>query len=141
VPQLRRVRSDHAHTVADVQIESTGGLVSQPQGVGRRRIDEVEHGAALQLEGRARMVGGHGDRGVERRVVAPPALPFVLGAEVGPWPVCRVNLRRPMISAPTPVLCRAANALSIPVLSPCPSPASSLQKLWTSTLGGIAHGR
>ena len=63
--------------------------------VGRRRVDEVERGVGQRERG-PRVVGEHEHGGVERRVVAPPALPLVVlpRATLGP------NLLRPMISAP-----------------------------------------
>ena len=43
---------------------------------GRRSVDEVEGGAALQFDRRSRVMGEDEGRCVERRVGAPPALPL-----------------------------------------------------------------
>jgi len=55
----------------------------------------VEHGAALHLDRRARVVREHEHRGVERRVRPPPATPLVVGADICP----RAGLRAELASA------------------------------------------
>jgi hypothetical protein len=52
-------------------------------------IDEVEDGAALHLDRRARVVRKHEDRRVEWRVRPPPAAPLLVGADPGPRPTLR----------------------------------------------------
>jgi hypothetical protein len=71
--------SDGAHPAADAHVPAAGEFAGPGQGGDRVGLDEMERGAAVHLEHRARVVGEHDDRGVEHGVVAPPALPlFVL---------------------------------------------------------------
>src|ERR687892_207537 len=62
-----------------------------PLGLIERGLDPLGHedegGASLHLQGLPRMVGEHEDRGVEGRVVAPPAVPGrVVAPRAGPAP-------------------------------------------------------
>src|SRR6202035_5969385 len=66
----------------------------RPGGGERRRragVDEVEGGAALHLDRGPDVMGEHEDGGMERRLVPPPALPFL----VGPRSALRAELVAP----------------------------------------------
>src|SRR5688572_14734788 len=68
-------RADAA-TDPDVEVAGEGAsLLECGDGVG---VNEMEGCSAFHLEYRPRMVSQNNDRGVEDRVVAPPALPFLV---------------------------------------------------------------
>ena len=100
-----------------IRTSSSPAACGEVESLLRRSVDEVEHGAAFHLDQRARMVREHEHRRVERRVRPPPAMPLVVGAEIGPRADCG-RTSRPMTSAPNPTLRRSANALSTPVVPP-----------------------
>ncbi len=66
----------HGGTSADADVLAAGGRASRLERLGRRSVEEVERRAAFHLDRRARMMGEDEDRGVERRIGAPPALPL-----------------------------------------------------------------
>src|SRR5436309_13688827 len=68
--------ADHGGTSADADVLAARSLAGRFERLGRRSVDEVERGAALHLDRRARVMGEDEDRRVERRVGAPPALPL-----------------------------------------------------------------
>src|SRR6187397_1553770 len=67
--------ADRGGTSTEAHVLAVGSLAGGFERLGGRGVDEVKRRAALHLDRRARMVGEDEDRCVERRVVAPPALP------------------------------------------------------------------
>ena len=80
--------------------------------------DEVERGAALHLDRRARVVGEHEHRMVVRGIVAPPPVPVVAPRPAPPRPRTGPNMLRPMTVAPIPANPAATAASSTPVEPP-----------------------
>src|SRR5262245_40619783 len=62
-------------TTADADVLAVRGCAGCLEALRGRGVDEVERRAARHLERRADVVRQDEDRGVERRLVAPPALP------------------------------------------------------------------
>src|ERR1700691_4110464 len=78
--------------------------ISRPAARLRKRlggagVEEVKRGAAVHLDGGPGMVGENKDRGMERRVVSPPAVPLLVraggmvGAETAPAHALRADAR------------------------------------------------
>src|SRR5215207_10177817 len=67
--------ADRGGTSADAYVLAARSLAGRLERLGGRGVDEVEGRAALHLDRRARVVGEDEDRGVERRVGTPGALP------------------------------------------------------------------
>src|SRR5690348_16797432 len=91
VNQIRcQERTHRCWPTADAHIQAPGRFPGRCQGLSRARVDEVERGAALHLDGRPAMMGEDEHRRVERRVVPPPPFPVLvspgatLGAELVP---------------------------------------------------------
>jgi hypothetical protein len=82
--------ADDGRAAADADIPSSGSLTRPRKGLGGAGVEEVERGPAVHLDGGAGMVGEDENRGVERRVLSPPAVPLlvrpgaVVGAELAP---------------------------------------------------------
>src|SRR5919106_661766 len=68
--------ADHGGTPAEAYVLAARSLAGRLERLGRRRVDEVEHRAALHLDRRARVMGEDEGRRVERRVRTPRALPL-----------------------------------------------------------------
>jgi hypothetical protein len=68
--------ADHGGTSADAYVLAVRSLAGRLERLGRRRVEEVERRAALHLDRRARVMSEDEDRGVERRVGTPRALPL-----------------------------------------------------------------
>src|SRR3954453_1021916 len=66
------------HPSADAHVEVTSQLACHVECFGRFLVDEVEGRAALHLERRPDVMSEYHDGRVERRVVAPPALPLLV---------------------------------------------------------------
>ena len=79
--------ADGAGSAAEAHVLPVGRRASLSQHIGGFAGDEVERGVA-QAERRPRVVGEDEHRGVERRLVAPPALPLL----VRPRPAERAEL-------------------------------------------------
>ena len=69
-------------------IPASGGLARLRKRLGGAGVEEVKPGTAAHLDGRPGMVGEDKDRGAERRVVSPPAVPLL----VRPGAVVRAEL-------------------------------------------------
>ena len=69
--------ADDGGAAAEAYVLPVGRRLGLLQRLGRRGVEEVERRVA-QREARAEVVGEHEDRGVERRLVTPPALPVVV---------------------------------------------------------------
>src|ERR1700733_11510 len=96
------VSADRRGASADTHVEATGGLLSNLHGVGGVGVNEVEGRSAFHLYGGPRVMGEHEDRGMDRRVFSPPALPLF----VSPRPTMRSELVPPhdlSTDAPVPV--------------------------------------
>src|SRR6202021_3499867 len=76
---------------ADTDVESARRLPGRRKRPRRAGVDEVEGGAALHLDRGPDVMGEHEDGGMERRLLAPPALPLL----VGPRPALRAELVAP----------------------------------------------
>src|SRR5262249_32303864 len=70
--------ADGGRAAADADILASGGLARLRKGMGGAGVEEVECGAAVHLDWGPRMVGENKDRGVERWVVSPPAVPLLV---------------------------------------------------------------
>src|SRR6185312_3424156 len=70
--------SDGMGTSADADIFPARSVASQRQRFPNASRHEIEGRAAFHLDRIARVVAEHKDRHVVRRVVAPPAFPFVI---------------------------------------------------------------
>ena len=78
-------------SAADADVQATCGLLCYFEGLGGAGVDEVEGGAALHGDGGPGVMGEHEHRGVEGRLIAPPALPLI----VGPRAALRAELVAP----------------------------------------------
>src|SRR5687768_11802055 len=67
----REELADRGGATAEAYVLAAGGLAGRLERFGRRRVEEVERGAALHLDRRARVMGEDEDRCVERRVGTP----------------------------------------------------------------------
>ena len=70
---------DRGDAAVDLDVLAAGRGLGLLQDLFRRAVDEVEGGAVLELQGGPGMVRQHEDRVLEGRVVAPPALPVLVG--------------------------------------------------------------
>src|SRR5436190_22100305 len=68
--------ADDGDTSADAHVLAVRCLARSLERLGGRGVDEVERGATLHLERRARVMREDEHRRVERWVGAPPALPL-----------------------------------------------------------------
>src|SRR6516162_9988481 len=83
--------ADGGRAPADADIPARGGLARPRKRLGGAGVEELKRGTAAHLDGGPGMVGEHQDRGVERRVVSPPPVPFL----VRPGAVLRAELAPP----------------------------------------------
>jgi hypothetical protein len=83
--------ADGSRAAADADVEATRGLPGRRERLRRVAIEEVEGVAALHLDRGPDVMGEHEDGGMERRLLAPPALPFL----VGPRSALRAELVAP----------------------------------------------
>lgn len=83
-PRLK-ILAHRRGAAADAYVPAASGLARAFERLPDSAGDEVEDGAALDRDRIARMVGEHEDRHAIGRLLAPPALPAV----VGPWPAAR----------------------------------------------------
>src|SRR3954464_6638040 len=105
--------ADDGGTSADAHVPAVRRLAGRLEGLGGRRVEEVERRAALHFDRRARVVSEDEDGCVERRVG--PHAPFQSGSSSQPgWP----NFPAPMISAPIPRSNRWRKTSSTPPLPP-----------------------
>jgi hypothetical protein len=132
---------DGAGASSQQHIPATSGLLGLlecgPDPLG----DEDEGGPSLHLQGLAGMVGEHEDRRVERRVVAPPAVPRGSSRQ-GPGPP--PNMLRPITVAPT-FACASSTTAVLALASPpsrpcCLRHASSLKTHWCSSMPPTPSG-
>src|SRR5262249_55597958 len=63
---------------ADTDVRASCRLPRLRERLGRAGVDEVKRGTAVHLNGWPGMVGENKDRSVERRVVTPPSVPFII---------------------------------------------------------------
>src|SRR4029077_1978332 len=90
--QARREElADGGRAAADADVEATRGLLGRRERLRRAGVDEVEGGAALHLDRAPDVMGEHKNGGMERRLLAPPALPLL----VGPRSALRAELVAP----------------------------------------------
>src|SRR5687767_8323725 len=68
--------ADHGGASAEAYVLAVRSLAGGLERLGGRSVDEVERGAALHLDRRARVMGEDEGRCVERRVGTPRAFPF-----------------------------------------------------------------
>src|SRR5690348_13543712 len=80
--------ADGGRAAADAEIPARGGLARLRKRLGGAGVEEVKRGTAVHLDGGPGMVGEDKDRGAERRVVSPPAVPLL----VRPGAVVRAEL-------------------------------------------------
>src|SRR5690242_4873949 len=80
--------ADDGRAAADADVTAAGGVPGGCERLRRAGVDEVKGRAALHLDGGSRVVGEHEDGGVEGRLLAPPALPLL----IGPWATLRAEL-------------------------------------------------
>src|ERR1700723_2087159 len=83
--------ADGSWAAADADVEAARRLPGRRKRLRRAVVDEVEGGAALHLDRGPDVMGEHEDGGMERRLLAPPALPLL----VGPRPALRAELVAP----------------------------------------------
>jgi hypothetical protein len=87
--------ADRRWSSADAHVKVTSQLACELESLGWSYVDEVERRPALHLEHGPDVVSEHHDGRVERRVVAPPALPLLVcpGAALMPELVTPHDLR------------------------------------------------
>ena len=83
--------ADGGRAAADADVKATRGLLGRRERLRRAGVDEVEGGAALHLDRGPDVMGEHENGGMERRLLAPPALPLL----VGPRSALRAELVAP----------------------------------------------
>src|SRR5579864_1206028 len=71
--------ADGGRAAADADVEAARGLLGRRKRLRRAGVDEAEGGAALHLDRGPDVMGEHEDGGMERRFLAPPALPLLAG--------------------------------------------------------------
>jgi len=108
-------QADGRRSSADADVKATGCIPGRLKGCIWGGVNEVECRATGHLDRGTGVMGQYEHRGVEGRVVSPPA-PLHSSSTHGPrW---GPNLFRPMISVPMPGAHWLARALSTPVLPP-----------------------
>src|SRR6266542_2225908 len=110
--------ADDRRAAADADVPPSRGRARRGQSPGRAGAVEMECGAALHLERGPGMTGEDEDRGVEHRVVSPPAFPLLVhpGAALRPELVPPHDLRadaRPPVAGKGVVHARAATGLAV----------------------------
>jgi 2,7-dihydroxy-5-methyl-1-naphthoate 7-O-methyltransferase len=68
----------HRHAASDAHVQPASGVPGEFERPTRHRVDEVEGGAARQLDRRPGVVGEHVHGGMERRFRSPPPLPLLI---------------------------------------------------------------
>src|SRR5581483_418559 len=71
--------ADGGRAAADADVQAARYLLGRRKRLRRAGVDEVEGGAALHLDRGPEVMGEHEDGGMERRLLAPPAPPLLIG--------------------------------------------------------------
>src|SRR5690348_697359 len=125
---------------ANSYIQAAGRFQGRFKGLGGARVDEVERGSTLHLNGRPEMMGEDEHRSVERRIGPPPPFPVLVspGATLGAELVPPHNLGA---DAGAPVAGESIVDSGAPCLALHPLEAAGWEEPLVEPVAGMPEGR